>query len=281
MAIDLVFSDDSSQSNPERPGMHRLIAAGAIHVPGENVLVLERNLENLCQSTGFPRGDQGEFKWSPHRDHWMRDNLIQEHRTEFFRRATILAREAGAKVIVMIVDTQYNHAIAGIGSHQLDVTVLLLERIEASLGDAGREGLIVVDTPSGGREQETQFLRNCREVLASGTRYVSMERIATNVVAAPSRFIRCLQLADVITGATTSFVAGESRWSPLVFEEIRPLLRRSSHANIGGAGVKIHPDFRYANLYHWLLGDTLVVRFNTGHPLPMSNFPYHNDPMCP
>lgn len=277
--LDLIFSDDSQQRRPERPGMEELVSAGALHIPGENALRLERNLEGLCERAGFPAGDEGEFKWSPSRDHWMRENLVEDERFQFFREALGFAREAGGQVMVVLADTQYNYAIENVESHQMDVTVLLIERIEWSLRSCQREGLVVVDTPSGNREQGTEFLRDCRKVIASGTRYLEIERFAVNVVSAPSRFIRCLQLADVITGATTSFVSGESRWSPPVFDEIRPMLRRGTYANIGGTGVKIHPDLKFGNLYHWLLGDTDIVRGNTGHPLPMSRLPYSADAM--
>jgi hypothetical protein len=50
---------------------------------------------------------------------------------------------------------------------------------------------------------------------------------------------------------------------------------------IGGLGLKIHPDFRYANLYHWLLGDSHFVRYQSGYPLPFKSRPYAIDALVP
>jgi hypothetical protein len=75
----------------------------------------------------------------------------------------------------------------------------------------------------------------------------------------------------------TALVPGESQFAPAVFAQVRPILR-SELGRIGGAGVKIHPDFRYVNLYHWLFGDEHFVRFNVGTPLPFRNRPYGTSP---
>ena len=34
----------------------------------------------------------------------------------------------------------------------------------------------------------------------------------------------------------------------------------------------LHPDLRYGNLYRWLLGDEMFVRYQGGFPLPSSRF---------
>lgn len=70
-----------------------------------------------------------------------------------------------------------------------------------------------------------------------------------------SKWSRLVQLADVVTAWSTSLVAGSTKWAANVFEQgIVPMLR-SDYGCKGGRGLKIHPDFRYGNLYHWLLGD--------------------------
>ena len=47
---------------------------------------------------------------------------------------------------------------------------------------------------------------------------------------------------------------------------------------IGGVALKIHPDLRYSNLYHWLLVDSFLIRVskNSGFPLPPSKYPYYS-----
>jgi len=49
-------------------------------------------------------------------------------------------------------------------------------------------------------------------------------------------------------------------------------LLREDYGCKGGRGLKIHPDLRYGNLYHWLLGDEAFVRYEGGIDLPSKRF---------
>lgn len=275
--MDLFFADDARQRNPSRPGMGPLVSIGGIYVPSQAVGNLERAIDTLCTDCGFPPGE--EFKWSPGRELWMRDNLIREDRQEFFIRVLALAQDSEVKAIVVIEDTDYRTA-TGAPSPEEDVTCLFLERVHKQFATAGAEGIVIVDRPSGGRADEDRFLANCLETLQSGTDYVKPDRIALNVLSTPSKLIRLLQVADVVTSCTVATVGGEDCFSPPVFDVIRPLLH-SDMGRIGGVGLKIHPDIRYANLYHWLLGEAHFFKRAIGHPLPLRDFPYSSDPNCP
>jgi hypothetical protein len=123
---------------------------------------------------------------------------------------------------------------------------------------------------------------DCLETLQAGTNYVLPDRIAINVVSTPSKLVRLLQLADVVTSCTTAMVSGENNFAPLIFPEVRKLMV-SSLGRVGGYGLKIHPDVRYRNLYHWLVGDTHFVRGWMGGPMPMplSSYPYSKGPFEP
>jgi len=116
--------------------------------------------------------------------------------------------------------------------------------------------------------------------LNEGTEYVEFDRIPINVLTTPFHNVRVLQLADLVTSCTTALVAGSIEYATPVFEHIKPLFLSDS-GRIGGIGVKIHPDFRYTNLYHWLLDDYAYVqgRYGAGCVLPMTERPYAEDPM--
>jgi hypothetical protein len=60
-----------------------------------------------------------------------------------------------------------------------------------------------------------------------------------------------------------------------------PSLLREEGGQIGGVGLKIQPDRRYMNLYHWLLGDDYYRRGNSGVGLPRPNFIYAESPDVP
>lgn len=270
--MDFFFGDDARQRNPSRPGMGSLVAIGGVHLSGQSIRDLERILDTICMEYGFPPGE--EFKWSPGRELWMYGNLVEERRSEFFTQVLNRIQESGAKAIVIIEDTDYNTA-TGVRSSEEDVARLFLERIHNALRARGSNGIVIVDRPSGSRAQEDKFLVNCLETLQSGTRYVKPDRIALNVLSTPSKLVRLLQVADVVTSCTLATVAGETRFSPPVFAVIRGLLHADT-GRIGGVGLKIHPDFRYGNLYHWLLGDEYFIRGNVGIPLPHNYFHLYN-----
>jgi Protein of unknown function (DUF3800) len=273
--LDIFFSDDARQANPSRQQMGPLVASGYVHVSSEAVRDLEHQLGLACQNHGFPPGPEGEFKWSPGRRLWMRDNLIAEERTAFFLEVLNLAADAGVTAGVVICDESRSTA-TDCDDHATDVSRLLIERVEWRLSRVQRHGVIVVDRPSGDREAETKFLSECLETISSGTDYVKPERIAINVVSSPSALVRSLQLADLVVSATTSYVAGESQWAPRVFPAIRNIMASQS-LRIGGVGLKLHPDFVYANLYHWLLGDALWLKRGQVVQLPMAGYPYAVD----
>jgi len=275
--MDIIFVDDAAQKSPSRSGMGSLLGVGGIHVPEESLQKLERQIEAVCAEFGFPSNEI--FKWSPGRELWMHQNLVGAQRQQFFIRILGLAKDHGATATVIIEDTSYKTA-TGVQSPETDLIQLFLERAHHQLAARQSNGMVIVSQPSGDRKSENKFLADCFETLRSGTDYVKPERIVLNVLTSPPRFMRLLQLADVVTSCTVAFVGGESSFSPTVFNSVKSMLAREL-GRIGGVGLKIHPDIKYLNLYHWLLGDTHFVRFMMGLPLPLPGYQYSADPSVP
>ena len=252
--------------------MGPLVAIGGLHVSGSNAAVLEKSLDQLCQEFGFPPGEP--FKWSPGRELWMRDNLRDKDRARFMKSALVAAKDADATALVVLEDTSRKKATDA-KTPEDDITRLFLERVHNLVGQ--NDCIVIADRPGGDRAAEDDFLSECLETRLVGTDYVKPQRVSF-LVSTPSKFIRLLQLADVVTSCTTALMLTLDRHSPPTFKHVRALLRSSSD-RIGGVGVKLHPDFRYANLYHWLLGDDTIWRSNVGTPLPISTFPYSKGPL--
>jgi hypothetical protein len=276
--MDVIFVDDAAQKAPSRPGMHSLLGIGGIHVPEESLQELESQIQTVCTEFGFPANEV--FKWSPGRELWMRQNLLDSQRQQFFIRILDLARERGATAYVVIEDSYYDRATTGAQSPEVDLIRLFLERAHHRLTARQTNGIVIVSQPSGDRRSESKFLADCLETLRAGTEYVKPERIVLNILTSPPKFMRLLQLADVVTSCTVAFVGGENSFSPAVFDVVKSMLAREL-GRIGGVGLKIHPDFKYLNLYHWLLGDTHFVRFMSGFPLPIPSYQYSVDPNVP
>jgi hypothetical protein len=205
----------------------------------------------------------------------MRDNLIDQDRSDFFRDVIGTLKSHEAVVTVIVEDTSYGTA-TGASSPEVDVTNMFLERAQMQMCSAKLDGLLVMDRPPGGRAEENRFLLSCLETIQSGTKYITPDRFAINVVSSQSDLVRLLQAADVVVGCVVAAVAGEQRYSRPLLDHIKPLFV-SDKDRIGGVGLKIHPDVKYRNLYHWLLRDEYFVEWRSGTQLPMSGFLYAED----
>ena len=273
----LFFADDAKQLKPSRAGMGPLAGAGAICVRDEDVRVLELQLSKLCSDSGFPDGE--EFKWSPGRELWMRDNLRDAAREDFYHRALQIGHERGVVATVVIADTDAVDVVTEKRLSEADVTRVLLEAIHLQIPLEGN-GLVVADRPGGGRAEEDSFLAGCMDTLKVGTRHVRNLELISLMLTASSGMVRLLQLADLITSCTTAFVAGHDKFALPIFERIRPMLR-TFQGRVGGVGLKLLPSEKYANLYHWIGNDVDYMHDNTTYRLPLPGYAYHADAVTP
>ena len=243
--MDFFFADDSRQRTPSRQGMNALVGVGGIYVPSPSVKPLERALNQICVTAGFPPGE--EFKWSPGRDDWMWDGLTGRRRADFFSGVLRLCSENRVRIIVVASDTSSPRPRTST-SHEHFVVQLLIERIERLAAAEGNDAVIVFDRPGGAHAQDDSFLVQCLETIQAGTAYVRPNRIALNALSTGSHFIRLLQAADLVAGCVLANMSGETRYSPAVLTSIKPMIA-SCNGSVGGFGIKIYPDFWYVNLY--------------------------------
>ena len=251
-----------------------LCAFGGVHVRAPALRDLERAIDKVCVQHGFPEGEP--FKWSPRSGSYQHKHVVGEDRAKLFEAVCLLAREHDVSATVVVVDKSSASANRNAPSAEADAAWLLLERAENAFATTNADGVVVVDTPSGDRASEGKFVQDWAEILRGGTAYVRPQRIALNVLTARSQYIRLLQLADLVTSCTLARVSGEYTYSRRIFAAITPLFR-ADMGRIGGVGLKIHPDFRYGNLYHWLVGDTHFWRGQLGHPMPIAMGQYFAD----
>lgn len=272
-----MFADDSKQDNPTRPGVGPLVAAAAIMLDADGARSAERSLDALCVDTGFPPGE--EFKWSPHRGMWMRDRLLGEDRQAFFFAVAEVLLSHHVLAHIVLKDANRSRATDARLSPEDDVVVMLLERVANRLKEMRTTALLVADRPGGDRPQEDRFIAECLRVLEAGTPYVQHDELSF-VLTTDSRFVRLLQAADLVASCITAYVAGEPIYSPPIAEQLLPLFPKS-YGRRGGPSIKLHPDFSFGNLYHWLFGDEDFVRFQNGWPLPHRGLGYYEGPNEP
>lgn len=273
----LIFADDSKQSSPTRSGVGPLVAAGAVMIDADVARSAEKALAALCVTTGFPPGE--EFKWSPGRESWMRTSLVAEARDSFFRSVIDVLLAHGVLAHVVIEDANRARATRWDRSAEDDVVIMLLERLANRLKELRSTALLVADRPGGNRAEEDRFIADCLQALETGTEYVQHEELSF-VLSTDSRFVRLLQAADLITSCMTAYVAGEPTYAPPIAQAMLPLFP-ISYGRRGGPSIKLHPDYTFGNLYHWLFGDQDFVRFQSGVPLPYKGLGYFNGPDQP
>ena len=158
-------------------------------------------------------------------------------------------------------------------------TGLLIRQVDRIAVRRSTTVMVVVDRPGGGRTEEEHLLTAALNTLRRSGGDELPKRIALNPLCTTSNFIRLLQAADVVVSCATQFLAGEGQYSPHIFNTfVRPLLRVSP---IGGTAIALYPESRYANLYYWMLGDSVFMERALGHPLPDPKYPYLRDANTP
>jgi len=222
---------------------------------------------------GFPEGEV--FKWSPAKDHWMRDNLVGDWRTQFFSAVLEAAHQHGARAVVAMVEPNWGRAVAK--TPPMDAMTLALERYDNFLAASDCSG-VVMAAESGSAQDEDRLLAECLTTLKLGTDFVSFRRIATNVVTMPFKHSRLLHVADVVASASTALAAGNTEFSQPLVQHIKPMLLVNGAGCVGGVGMKMHPDYCFGNLYHWLRGDLVDAEFGKRTPLPQKGHPYESGP---
>ncbi len=273
-SVDLFFADDSKQRKPSRRGIKSLVGIGGICLPIQKTSSLTAHIDQLCVNYGFPPGEK--FKWSPDRKLWMHRNLVKDRRASFFQELLGITRIHDARAIVIVSDSTYETA-TGANSAEVDVFRMFLERAEIYCSYRESISLIVVDRPGGKRSDESKFLSDCLETLQTGTDYIIPEHMAHNVLCTDSNYSRLLQTADIIIGCVVAAIGGERNFALPLLERIIPLLHRSS-ISVGGCGVKLHPDYKFLNLYHWLFKDDSIDKGGTLMQLPDRRYPYFESP---
>ncbi|MDP4539757.1 hypothetical protein Q9K01_08995 [Qipengyuania sp. DY56-A-20] len=153
----------------------------------------------------------------------------------------------------------------------MSALILTLERFQRRLGH-DQTGMVIIDRPGGDKVGEARYLSVCADMVATGSRYSEFGKLACPIVSMPFHLSRILQLADLVVSITTAHFAGRRQAAPF-FPYVLPFFGEDKGRR-GGVSVKIHPDIKYRNLYHWLLEDEHFVWGSSGYPMPLKESPY-------
>lgn len=175
------------------------------------------------------------------------------------------AKKCDIRSAVVVLDHGASYRAKSTAQAGLEVLAWLYERIEMSLTDCRDHGVVIADQPGGGAKAEKYWLTETLSLTSNGTKHVKAERVVMPIVTAPSHHVPHLQLADLVTAATTAAVAG--RKSGL---DLAPLLKELAHTRptgeTAGAGIVLWPKELY-DLHWWVFGEEYYRRGDAGIPL--------------
>lgn len=255
--------------------MGSLVSLGGALFPEAAVRAFSIGVDKIAGDFGIPAGE--EIKWSPKKGSWIHENLHGDQRQECYREILELARSLEVRVLVIVWDTGRTTLK---GERAFDKCIdFAFERLSVNLSKRDEQAIFVADRPGGGKQQEESLLQGFLKRLEAGTEYAVPDWCALNILTTPSKHLRQLQLADLVTGITTAMVAGQNRYAAPLFPTIQEMMLQNFDGYIGGTGLKLFPD-GLRNLYHWVLGEQYLWRVSasSGIPLPISGAPYSEPP---
>ncbi|GAA2753234.1 DUF3800 domain-containing protein [Kitasatospora cinereorecta] len=264
----LIFIDDSGQQKPLRKHLGELISVGAVMFPEDQVAEYSRAINQLRTEIGMPDGE--EFKWKPSKGSWLAGvggDVMKGAR----RRMLEIAAQCGVRTAVVIWD----RGRAGWDKKDVaaEILIYLYERIERQLFATDERGVVIADVPGGGSKDHAKWLAEALDLTTVGTTYVKPDRVVMPIVTAPSDHIPHLQLADLVTAATTAAVAGLPKGLELV-DLLKPIARRNGYGSIGGSGLALVPRDPLVDLYYWVLGETVYYKQGSSCPIGPNDSPF-------
>lgn len=249
--MQIVFVDDS-KTDTVRAQLGDLYALGAVFIPERQLKQYENALAVVRSQFGQPPGT--ELKWNAPRGNPL-NNLDLARRTELRQLMLQAAIDNGIRAAVVVWDSL--HTPKEPSAILIDLRKYLYERIEMGLNSASEIGAVIADKPGGGRAEEGKWLSSSLSLTTHGTDYVRPNSVVMPMLTADSHHMPHLQLADLVTAATTSAIAGRAPGLALV-PLLSQMFLRNRSGYVGGAGMVIWPP-ELNNLYHWVWGDAEYV----------------------
>jgi hypothetical protein len=262
-----VFIDDSVQRNPPRAGLGELVALGAVIVPEDQITGFASDLIAVKNRLGIPQDE--EVKWSPAKGSFLAragGATATELRVGILRAATC----RGITSVVHVLD----HSLVYKDRSMVEVGQELLKWTydKVAFGLEGQGAVMIADKPGGGAAQESQWLTRTLALTNDGTAYTAPGMVVLPVLTAGSHHVPHLQLADIVTAATTAAIAGRPHGRSLT-PLLHQLARKNTRGYVGGAGITLWPP-ELRDLLFWEFGEDTYVKGNTGEPLGPTGAPF-------
>jgi len=259
----LAFVDDTRFTAKSPAGLSRTWCGfGAVVVPDSGLTDLDATVEELKNDFGFPSRlppnsdiptieEYREAKYSPGRRQWMRTNLRDQERQDFFSQALAILERLDGTIALSF----YDESSDGCGEYRARERALknLYERFDgiAEKKDAG--ALIVVCDFEGSNDDVRRLVHGATGIARYGTWYREKikEKVYPVLLVGESHLHSGLQLADIATGVLRAMILdAENQHAQATWSEVyRRLFRRGNVAK--GWGLKIRSK-DIGRIYHAL-----------------------------
>ena len=236
----MFYADESGQDHPQTHEIGQLVSAGGIYVPGIQAGKLDREIDQICARYGCPPNE--EFKWNPPQNSWMRN--MPRQRSEFYRELLEACVKSSVEINVVIVAKRSSARNDRILREAFQY---LMERVHYCAQKSNEHCGFIADRRSNITKHDDRFVGDLLATIDQGTDYIVPDRILW-AVTSDSRNMRGIQMADVVVGATTQFVAGKLTYTKQLLEIMYPMFRKSPNGQINGYGLKIWPPELYVHV---------------------------------
>lgn len=252
--MNILFIDDTEQLNKQYVGV------GGVILHDDSLNNLYALFQHKKELHGIPA--EVEIKWSPPKNSWLGQNLIEEARISAYSDIINLVRSFNGKAIVAVVkrDEQGQNAIEA----KWKCIEFVTERFQFFLQEhEDRNGIIIADFPGSGKE-EKELLQKYYQLLEKGTHYVKPKNIIMNLLTTESHLNPALQLADLVVGITTGMCTPYKEYALPYWDIVKRNLHCNQSGEVMGCGLKIFPREIVNELITTLFPETIKEREDDG-----------------
>src|SRR3990172_465986 len=198
----------------------------------DKLLAMENEFVDILRASGVPVDAPGldtEVKWSPSKGNWIRENL-GEKRSALYEKLLSLIKKHDMKLV---------GAVLGYGiikdwteeKAREQAFIHTFERIQTCAEILNTPVMIICDSETDPKATKTR-IKETFQLVRTGTDYMPLKHIYGHAWFAESQRHAGIQLADLITGITTSMVAGKQKFAAPLWSKLQGSFARHKSLNI-------------------------------------------------
>jgi len=232
LTVNILFLDDTQQLKNQYVGIGGVIFHDGCLVDLFSLFKQKKVFHDIPP--------QEEIKWSPSKNSWIGQNLIDNNRISAYSDILALVRSFNGKIIVAVI--QRDGSKQSLKEAKWKCIEFVTERFQFYLQiHDDKKGLIISDFPGSGKE-EKKLLHDYYQLLDIGTKYVKPSNIIMNLLTTESHLNPALQVADLVVGITTGMCTPCSDYAVPYWDIVKPNFHRSQTGKVVGCGLKVFPN---------------------------------------